>query len=89
MRDVTDIKATVEAIQKASEKFDQMCAERHEMGEQEYGPVAFLENDTLQMAMEEVVDLANYARYTFVKLELLRNKMNPEGGIGTFDKDLG
>lgn len=83
---MTDINALVEDIKKASERFDIMCQERHEMGDQEYGPVAFLGNDTLQMAMEEIVDLANYARYTFIKLELLRQKVEASGGVGTFEK---
>ena len=51
--------------------FDVMCKQRWENGEGEYGPRAFLGNDVLKMAKEEVVDLANYARMAFMKIELL------------------
>lgn len=49
-----------------------MCKQRHLKGEQKYGSLTFLNNSTLEMAMEEVVDLANYARYTFIKLVILQ-----------------
>jgi hypothetical protein len=59
-------------IVEAEQLFDSMCAERHKMGNQKYGLLTFLDMPTLQMAMEEVADLSNYARYTFVKLVLLQ-----------------
>lgn len=65
--------------------FDQMCQMRHEAGNEEYGPVAFLENDTLLMALEELADLSNYARYTFIKVYILADrlgKIQPEEQIG-------
>lgn len=55
-----------------SEEFDIRCMDRHEMGAEKYGPVNFLAVDTVEMALEELLDLANYARYTFVKLRLLQ-----------------
>ena len=61
------------AIQAAETMFEQMCKERHEgKGRQKYGELTFLDMPTLQMAMEEVVDMANYARYTFIRLVLLQ-----------------
>jgi hypothetical protein len=57
----------------AEELFDAMCLDRHRKGNQKYGKFTFLKMPTLTMAMEEVVDLANYARYTFVKLALLQH----------------
>lgn len=62
-------------IQEGSAMFDASCQERHEAGAADYGTFGFLGNDTLRMAMEELVDLANYARYTFVKLWLLVNQL--------------
>ena len=55
----------------ASAHFFQMMQSRHEMGESKYGPIRFMEVNTLEEAMEEVVDLANYAMYTFMKLYVL------------------
>ena len=56
----------------ANERFDDMIQQRHEMGGTKYGPVAFMEIDSIEMALEEVADLANYARYTWIKLKLLQ-----------------
>jgi len=58
-------------IQQLSDQFEEMCRARHEMGAKTYGPVKFLEVDSVEMAMEEVADLANYARYTWIKLALI------------------
>lgn len=46
--------------------------ERHQTGAEEYGPFKFLENDTLGMLEEELADIANYARYTFIKVRMMR-----------------
>lgn len=62
-------------IQMASNAFDHMTQERVDMGSKQYGPTGFMEVDTLRMAMEEVLDLANYARFTFIKLWLLQDKL--------------
>lgn len=79
-------------IQQCSVLFDEQCNKRHEAGAAEYGPVEFLKRNTLEMAMEEVIDLANYARYTFIKLALLNEDLsfevanggNPEIGVQSF-----
>lgn len=67
----------------ATELFFTMMQTRHEMGEQKYGAIKFMEVNTLEEAMEEVVDLANYAMYTFMKLYVLNTqlqKLLPEEG---------
>jgi hypothetical protein len=72
--------ATIVAI---SEQFDLDCSTRHEMGAKKYGAGKFLIVDTIQEALDEVVDLANYARYTYIKLALLQAAIAqqvPEGG---------
>jgi hypothetical protein len=61
-----------EDMQRLSDEFDEMCRARHEMGAEKYGPVKFLEIDSWQMMLEEITDLANYARYTFIKIRLLQ-----------------
>jgi hypothetical protein len=62
-------------MEQASAAFDDLCSERHETGAQEYGPFKFLENDTLEMLEEELADIANYARYTFIKVQMLRESL--------------
>jgi hypothetical protein len=67
----------------ASNLFFHMMEERHEMGQQKYGAIKFMEVNTLKEAMEEVVDLGNYAMYTFLKLYVLNQqlqKLLPEEG---------
>lgn len=61
--------------QQASSIFFSQMQDRHEMGEQKYGPIRFMEVNTLTEAMDEVVDLANYALYTFMKLYVLNQQM--------------
>lgn len=64
-----------EYVVELSEEFETRTAERHAMGAEKYGPGKFLTVDTLEMALEEILDLANYARYTFIKLRLLQESL--------------
>jgi len=60
-------------INALSAEFDARTLERHEMGEEKYGAGTWLGVDTIESAMEEILDFANYARYTFIKLGLVRD----------------
>lgn len=66
----------MELIQKASDVFDEMLQTRHEEGSDKYGPFKFLEANTVEEAMFELVDLSNYARYTFIKLWIMNQALN-------------
>jgi hypothetical protein len=57
-------------VQELSLLFDSLCQERHLQGESEYGHLTFLENNTIAMLLEELIDAANYARYTFISIVL-------------------
>lgn len=63
-----------------SEDFDTECQNRHDMGQKKYGPAKFLEVNSIQMAIEEIVDFANYARYTYIKLRLIEMYVAGEFG---------
>jgi hypothetical protein len=63
-------------VDEANATFDQMCVARHEMGQLKYGPVKFMDVNTLKEASEEIIDLANYARYTFIKLYILNQQID-------------
>jgi hypothetical protein len=67
--------AVAQILTQYSEEFDEACASRHAAGAEKYGPGKFMSVDTLQEAIEEVVDMANYARYTFIKLRLLQDSI--------------
>lgn len=58
-------------VRQATNAFFDMMQERHNKGQEKYGPIKFMDVNTLIEAMEEVVDLANYALYTFIKLWIL------------------
>jgi hypothetical protein len=59
-------------MQAFAEEFDRLCIERHEMGAKQYGPVAFLKNNMVEFMAEELADLCNYAKYTYIKLRLFQ-----------------
>lgn len=67
---------TPEAIAEASLAFSKMVQQRHNDGAQKYGAIAFLAADTIEMALEELADLMNYARYTAIKLILLQKQID-------------
>lgn len=62
-------------IARANTLFEEMCRQRHETGELDYGHNTFIANDTLQMLLEELVDTSNTARYTFVRLLILNERL--------------
>ena len=81
------------AVRAAAEKLNQLFAdveeealERHDKGAEQYGPLKFLGADTLQEALEEVLDLINYARYTAVKIKLLQEVI-AQKAADTLDTD--
>ena len=67
-------------IEEASNEFDRLCQERHERGAEKYGPLKFLTANTLEEAMEEVLDLGNYARYTYIRLYMLNAQLDEKFG---------
>lgn len=69
-----------ELVNKLSEDFDRECNERHAMGQEKYGPAKFLEIDSIRAAIEEVVDMSNYARYNYIKLRLIEMYVAKELG---------
>lgn len=80
------------------EDVDQEAFNRHEEGAKQYGSLKFLGADTLQEALEEVLDLINYARYTAVKIKVLQMHLaqeasaigdtEPQGGAFISTSDL-
>jgi len=77
----------VEILKEAEALFERMTHDRHAMGREKYGVLTFLEMPTLEMALEELADLANYARYTFVKVALLRDRIKQFQGKAIVDQD--
>ena len=65
----------IEGINRLSLLFDNLCSERHAMGQEEYGKLTFLGNDVVRMMLEELADTANYCRYQAIKLMLLQEAL--------------
>lgn len=63
--------ATADQIQQLFQLFDKTCAERHAFGAKKYGELDYLDNEVAKMMLEELADVANYARYAFVKVCIL------------------
>ena len=73
-------KLLVELIEKASAEYERRLQERHSTGAEKYGPLAFFEKNTIEEAMEEVLDCSNYLRYTYIKLYLINIQLDAELG---------
>ncbi len=75
MNDGSDPTLDPATLQTASEAFDELCKSQWEKGRREYGDFSFLKVNTLEFALEELADLANYARMTFIKVHLLKEAL--------------
>jgi hypothetical protein len=62
-------------LQEADQAFLTESQARLDKGEAQYGSTKFLSVDTIEEAMAEVVDLGNYARFTYIKLFILRQSI--------------
>jgi hypothetical protein len=66
----------IELLARFSAEYDERCRLKKELGEEKYGTGTWLGIDTLEHAMDEIVDLGNYARFTFIKLRFLQEKIH-------------
>ena len=66
-------------IQEYFREFEEECRKRMAMGAEQYGPTEFLNRNVLQMAMEELCDMANYAKMKYAKLSLLEEALQENG----------
>lgn len=76
-------------IEQYSMMFTQARQERHDMGAHKYGPGKFLMVNTLEEAAFELIDLANYAEYSFIRLMMLNEfleGLEQEEGEGKFKR---
>lgn len=60
-------------INQYSAEFDQRCFEKHQLGEEKYGPGTWLGIDTIEHALDEIVDMGNYVRMAYIKLRLVQD----------------
>jgi hypothetical protein len=70
-----DASALQKLLRAADAEFDTRSAERLALGAEKYGAFKFLSVDTLEEAMQEILDLGNYARMTYIKLRLLKEEI--------------
>lgn len=70
-----------QVIEYLSQEFDRICQERHEVGAQEYGAKKFLEpqTDLVKMIGEELTDMANYARYLYIRVRMMELNASQAG----------
>jgi hypothetical protein len=77
--------------QQFSDEFSALCFARHEVGAEEYGDMAFMDNDMFAFVYEELADAANYLRYQFMKLRIVEETLRARGidPASGFPTDLG
>jgi hypothetical protein len=63
------------SLELLAKEFDEMCAARLDIGAAEYGPTAFVSADTIQMMLEELSDIVNYCKFTYIKLRLYQERL--------------
>lgn len=86
MTDISDPQqgeVVLETLAELSSEFDAACQQRHVMGEEKYGPGTWLGIDTFEAALDELVDLANYIRFTYIKIRLLQEALDGDGSTPT------
>ena len=77
--------------QEAQEEFTELCAHRFKLGEEKYGAGKWMTVDTLEEALFELSDLANYAMFTFVRVRVLQarlSEINDAALSDDFSKDI-
>ena len=79
---------SVEKLEQWNNEFFELCQQRHEAGAEEYGEFNFLKVDLPQFIVEELADLANYARFLFIRVKVLED-LAREGGINFSDSIAG
>ncbi len=70
---------TTELLEALNLEFFELCEERHNKGADEYGPLNFLKVDLPTFIYEEMADIANYARFLFIRVRLLEEVASERG----------
>jgi hypothetical protein len=73
------ISVSAELLERLNKEFFDLQEQRQQGGAAQYGELAFLKNPLPQFIIEEVVDLANYARFLYIRLRLLEIAANESG----------
>lgn len=73
------INVSADLLERLNAEFFELQSQRQEVGAKEYGDLAFLKNPLPQFIIEELVDLANYARFLYIRLRLLEVAANESG----------
>lgn len=80
-----DKQQLAEYVERFGIEFDNACSDRMAYGKEKYGPGKFLTVDTLQEALYELMDLANYAKFTFIRIRLLQVQLDEVDSLGSKD----
>jgi hypothetical protein len=59
-------------LQRLESDFVEMILSRGRQGALDYGEFAFMRNNTFEMLYEELADICNYCRFTYIKLRLFQ-----------------
>ena len=70
---------TPEMLERLNLQFFELCEQRHNQGAEEYGPLHFLDVDLPTFIYEEIADIANYARFLYIRVRLLEEIARERG----------
>ncbi len=70
---------TPEMLEVLNLEFFELCQQRHDAGADEYGPLNFLDVDLPTFIYEEIADIANYARFLYIRVRLLEEMARERG----------
>lgn len=62
-------------ITSLSDEFDERVNARHALGAEMHQPGEFLTINTMEEALNQLADFANYTRYTFIQMRLLQESL--------------
>lgn len=77
---MSDSEKTLKLMETFNKEFFDLCEIRHNTGAEEYGALNFLNVDLPTFIYEEMADIANYARFLYIKMRLLEEYAR-EGGF--------
>jgi len=77
---MSDSEKLLKMMETFNSEFFDLCEVRHNTGAEEYGSLNFLNVDLPTFMYEEMADIANYARFLYIRMRLLEETAR-EGGF--------
>ena len=70
-----DMHVDRDKVSKLENDFIGLIESRARTGAEEYGEFTFMKNNTFDMMIEELADIVNYCRFTYIKLRIFQEEV--------------